>query len=79
MTNRSKLFFTIIVLCIALGLAPFFPEPHLIGKIRWLLGDPSTMKIIDWFDLLMHGAPFLALSYLLISDLRKRFSHFSQK
>lgn len=37
-----------------LGLAPFFPEPHLVEKLRWLFtGHP--FKPIDVFDLFLHG------------------------
>ncbi len=34
---------------VALGLAPFFPEPHLVEKARWLIeGHPFTwMDVID--------------------------------
>jgi len=47
------------VLCLTLGLAPFFPEPHIVGKVRWVLGGGVGMAPIDVFDLLMHGAPFV--------------------
>lgn len=61
-----------IALCLTLGLAPFFPEPHLIGKWRWLLGGAKGMELMDWFDLAMHSAPFLFLLALLLSDLKAR-------
>lgn len=48
---------------LTLGLAPFFPEPHIVGKVRWILGGAVGMKAIDWMDALMHGAPFLILMY----------------
>lgn len=28
----------IIMACLTLGLAPFVPEPHIWGKVRWILG-----------------------------------------
>ena len=57
----------IIVLgCLTLGLAPFFPEPHLWGKLKWVLGGASGMQLIDWFDLLMHGLPFILLIRIVI-------------
>ena len=56
----------IILLCLTLGLAPYVPEPHLWGKIRWVLGGANGMAIIDYFDLLMHGFPFLLLLRLII-------------
>ena len=54
---------------LTLGLAPFFPEPHLFGKLRWVLGGANGMEVMDWFDLVMHGAPFV---WLLI-ELGKYF------
>lgn len=55
-----------IIGCVTLGLAPFAPEPHLFGKIRWVMGGAVGMKPIDWFDLLMHGSPFILLIVILI-------------
>lgn len=44
-----------------LGLAPFFPEPHLVEKIRMLL-QGTLSRPIDIFDLLMHATlPVLLL------------------
>lgn len=63
---KSNLLFLAIVGCVTLGLAPFFPEPHLFGKIRWVMGGAVGMKPVDWFDLLMHGSPFILLFVLLI-------------
>jgi len=48
---------------VGLGLAPFWPEPHLFGKLRWLAGGAVGMTTTDWFDLAMHGAPFLWLAW----------------
>lgn len=61
-----------IALCLTVGLAPFFPEPHLIGKWRWLLGGAVGMEAMDWADLAMHSAPFLFLLVLLLTDLVAR-------
>jgi len=54
---------------ITLGLAPFFPEPHILGKIRWIMGGAVGMKTIDWFDFFFHGAPWFLLIGLLIYKL----------
>lgn len=59
----------IILLCLTLGLAPFFPEPHLWGKIKWIAGGAEGMKAEDWFDVLLHGFPFVLLLRLLIIRL----------
>jgi len=57
----------IIVLgCLTLGLAPFLPEPHLWGKIKWIIGGAVGMSLKDWFDVLFHGFPFLLLIRLII-------------
>lgn len=49
------------MLCLTLGLAPFFPEPHIVGKIRWIAGGANGMQLIDWWDTLLHGFPYLLL------------------
>lgn len=56
----------VLMLCLTLGLAPFAPEPHLLGKIRWVAGGAVGMQLIDWLDLLMHGFPWLLLLRLLV-------------
>ncbi|NNK39779.1 MAG: hypothetical protein HKP45_03885 [Winogradskyella sp.] len=55
----------VILLCLTLGLAPFYPEPHLIGKLRWVMGGGNGMKFMDYFDLVLHGMPFLLLLRLI--------------
>lgn len=56
----------IILLCLSLGLVPFIPEPHLWGKLKWIFGGAEGMKASDWFDVLLHGFPFVLLVRLLI-------------
>jgi hypothetical protein len=60
--NNWKL---VILLCLTLGLAPFFPEPHIYGKLKWMLGGAEGMTIMDWFDILLHGLPFVLLIRLI--------------
>jgi hypothetical protein len=70
--NNWKL---ILLLCLTLGLAPYFPEPHIVGKIRWIAGGAKGMQVIDWFDTLLHGFPFvLLLRFIAIKFLRKNAS-----
>ena len=65
-----------LVASLTLGLAPFNP-PHILGKIQWLLGGNALsnefgMKFMDWFDLLLHGTPWILLiisSFLNLSTL----------
>ena len=45
---------------LALGLAPFFPEPHLWEKLK-MLASGTLSRPIDIIDLLMHGAPWVLL------------------
>ncbi|WP_298480810.1 hypothetical protein [uncultured Maribacter sp.] len=56
----------VILLCLTLGMAPFFPEPHLQGKIKWIAGGAIGMEGKDWLDVLFHGFPFILLTRLLI-------------
>lgn len=60
----------VILICLTLGLAPYFPEPHLWGKLRWVAGGAKGMALIDWFDLVLHGFPWLLLLRLVIVKLR---------
>ncbi len=55
----------VILMALTLGLAPFFPEPHIAGKIRWIWGGAVGMKSMDWFDTVLHGLPWVLLLRLL--------------
>ncbi|MFT5216192.1 MAG: hypothetical protein ACI83H_001312 [Glaciecola sp.] len=55
----------IILLCLTLGLAPFFPEPHIVGKIKWITGGAIGVQLMDWFDVLLHGLPWLLLLIII--------------
>lgn len=61
----------IILLCLTLGLAPFFPEPHILGKLRWLAGGANGMAAKDYFDVVLHGFPFVLLIRLIIVKIKK--------
>lgn len=63
--KKNKLLLPILAV-LTLGLAPYFPEPHFFGKIRWVLGGGEGMQSADYFDLLMHGAPWVFLAYRVI-------------
>ncbi|PTB96756.1 hypothetical protein C9994_05945 [Marivirga lumbricoides] len=54
-----------VILVATIGLAPYFPEPHFFGKVRWVLGGADGMKFMDYFDLIMHGAPWVYLVFVL--------------
>jgi hypothetical protein len=48
------------------------PEPHLVGKVRWVAGGAVGMTAMDWGDLLMHGAPVVWLIAALGAKLALR-------
>jgi hypothetical protein len=62
----------IIVLCLTLGLAPFFPEPHIWGKLKWIAGGAEGMSFQDWFDVFFHGAPWILLVRLIVTKYFKK-------
>jgi hypothetical protein len=59
----------VVLLCFTLGLAPFVPEPHILGKLKWILGGAVGMQPLDWWDTLLHGLPWLLLARLGIVRL----------
>ena len=64
--NNPKL---IILLCLTIGLAPFFPEPHIWGKLKWIAGGANGMNLKDWFDVVLHGFPFILLIRIILIKL----------
>jgi len=61
---------------LTLGLAPFVPEPHLWGKLKWIFGGGAfsgehPMQFMDWFDVCFHGFPWLMLMVSLILSKKK--------
>ncbi|MCP4076031.1 MAG: RND transporter [Gammaproteobacteria bacterium] len=59
-----------IVLSLFLGLAPFFPEPHLVEKVRMLMNG-ELVKPLDMFDLLLHTTPWILLLLKLTLVVKK--------
>jgi hypothetical protein len=51
-------------IAVLLGLAPFFPEPHLWEKMK-MLAAGTLSRPIDAFDLLWHSAPIVLLALKL--------------
>lgn len=64
-----------LVLSLTLGLAPFTPEPHLWGKLKWVAGGAVGMQPMDYFDLVLHGAPWI---WLIVSAIGFFFKKGSQ-
>jgi hypothetical protein len=58
-----------IVLALTLGLAPFRP-PHVVEKLQ-MLARGTLVRPVDWFDLLMHGAPWLLVILKGAFELRR--------
>lgn len=56
----------LILGCLTLGLTPYVPEPHILGKIRWVMGGAKGMELLDWWDLFMHGTPWVLLIVLIV-------------
>ena len=72
--NKVNIFFSPslwLVVCLTLGLAPFLPEPHVWEKLKWILSGAQGMKLIDWFDLFMHGTPWILLLVTLLAKTNK--------
>lgn len=68
--NNWKLF---LIASLTLGLAPFNP-PHIWGKIQWILGGNAfsgkdAMQTQDWFDVLLHGTPWILLLISILLNL----------
>jgi hypothetical protein len=49
----------VIIVCLTLGLAPFAP-PHIVEKLQMLVKG-KLVRPIDWFDLILHGTPWVIL------------------
>ena len=62
-----------LIISLTLGLAPFYPVPHIVGKIKWLAGGAVGMQPMDWFDLFLHGTPWVLLVSALIWEAKKKF------
>jgi hypothetical protein len=62
---------TIVILaCATLGLAPFNP-PHIVEKLG-MLSRGELHRAIDWFDLAMHGAPWVLLVLKIVAAVTQR-------
>jgi hypothetical protein len=61
----------LVPLALLLGLAPFYPQPHLVEKLGMLMAGTLT-KALDIFDLVWHTWPLALLAYRSCRDLRQR-------
>lgn len=58
----------LIFVAVILGLAPYYPMPHLVEKLI-MLSNGTLKRPIDIFDLIMHGAPVVLLIVKFVSDI----------
>ena len=71
--NSSNVFYNPLLwlaLSLTLGLAPFLPEPHVWEKIKWVIAGAEGMRPIDWFDLILHGTPWLMLGWVILRRIK---------
>ena len=68
--SRNLPWSLLIIACLTLGLAPFFP-PHIWEKLV-MLKNGELKRPIDWFDLFYHGIPWLLLVLKASDAARKR-------
>lgn len=54
-----------------LAVAPIWPEPHLIEKLRMLFAG-TLVRPLDMFDLLLHTTPLLLLAWRVLRWYRLR-------
>lgn len=57
----------VLMACLTIGLTPYFPEPHIWGKLKWVLGGAKGMALLDWWDFVMHGTPWVVLIIIIIN------------
>ena len=60
----------LIPFVLLLGFAPFYPQPHIVEKLRMLLAG-TLKKPVDVFDLVWHAWPFILLCYRIATDGRR--------
>lgn len=61
----------LVPVALLLGLAPFYPQPHLVEKVQ-MLSAGTLNKPLDIFDLLWHAWPFALIACRLVRDLRSK-------
>lgn len=59
----------VLLACLTLGLAPYYPEPHILSKLRWVGSGARGMQAKDLADLLAHGTPWLLLIRLFARNI----------
>jgi len=57
----------LIIACLTLGLAPYRP-PHVWEKLI-MLSRGRLRRPLDWFDLFLHGTPWILLVLKILFSL----------
>lgn len=65
----------VLLVCLTFGLAPYYPEPHIMSRLRWLASGARGMEWLDVADLAVHSLPWLLLIRLVIRFLAGRKDH----
>ena len=58
----------LVPLVLLLGFAPFYPQPHIVEKVRMLMAG-TLKRPIDIFDLFWHAWPFALLACRIVRDI----------
>ncbi len=59
----------LVIMAILLALAPVHPQPHLWEKLVMLANGELT-RLVDVFDLVVHGGPLLLVVWKVARDYR---------
>lgn len=69
--TKQSLIPRFLIASLTLGLAPWSP-PHIFGKVKWLWGGAVGMQSMDWFDLVLHGSPWVLLIGAIVWEGKKK-------
>jgi hypothetical protein len=61
-----------LILCVTIGLTPYYPVPHSYEKLKWLFEGGNGMQLLDYCDLVFHNLPWLYLIFATIYWYKKR-------
>lgn len=59
----------VLLLCLTWGLIPFYPEPYIWGKLKWIYGGAVDMGWIDWTNFVLHALPWALLGRIGLQKL----------
>ncbi len=71
--KEKNLFQFSLIASLTLGLAPFFPHAHIWKQLMNIVHS-RPMLGMDWFDLVMHGTPWVLFIILGIRKLTGKAS-----